>query len=201
MGGFEEEGIWWEGTRGEYKMWIAYKRERALAFVKRGFSVGWYPDGSNWMDVFVPVRPHAGKAGYVASAMFFGKPSEYGIDGGAISKLTIRRHEESLESLLFGAHAETVFNYDRGDDIDHHSVGKRGASRTCLRRFLTAADQWRRLGMHCLSARGRDHAGAVIGATVPPLTPPSRAWHCGIRRPSRAAAARRCAPRPRPATP
>lgn len=39
MAGFEEDGVYWTGTREELRRWKDYKREKALAFVSRGYSV------------------------------------------------------------------------------------------------------------------------------------------------------------------
>ena len=123
-----DDGIEWEGTREELRRWIEYKRGKVTSFVRDGWSVGWYPDASNWMYVFTPPRPHSERPGYLASVMFFGKPSPYGIDGGAVSKLRIQRSSASLESFLYGPHTEIVYNYDRGHDVnrlEQHPEGRR----------------------------------------------------------------------------
>lgn len=47
---------------------------------------------------------------YIFTAKVYGEPSQYGINGGRISKLDIRRHDDNgLEQV--------VYRYDRGLDI------------------------------------------------------------------------------------
>ncbi len=126
--GFSIDGMFWKGTRDEYDYWVEYKRTKAVSLVLQGWSVGWRPDASNWIDVFRPPNSAAGWSGYVAAANFYLKGSKYGIDGGSVSKLMIRRYESSLERLLSGrGTVEVVYNYDRGLDIDkfdHHPEAK-----------------------------------------------------------------------------
>jgi len=121
MAGFEDEGVHWEGSRRGLSAWKAYKRAKAKRFVELNYSVAWYPDGSNWMDVFVPERHHAKQAELRAEVKFYREPSNYGIGGGRISKLTIMtRRTDPLAQVAGQAYEtiETLFNYDRGPDVD-----------------------------------------------------------------------------------
>ena len=119
--GFEDEGIHWEGTRKELDEWKEYKMQRAHEFVSRGYSVAWCPDGDNWMDVYHPQRHHVKEPELRASVKFFREPSKFGMDGGRISKLTIQtRDVDPWEKVLGRSYetVETVFNYDRGTDVN-----------------------------------------------------------------------------------
>lgn len=121
MAGFGSEGVYWEGSRRGLSAWKAYKRTKAKRFVELNYSVAWYPDGTNWMDVFIPERHHAKQPEMRAEVKFFGEPSKYGINGGRISKLTIQTRTEDLLAKVVGKpyeKIETLFNYDRGPDID-----------------------------------------------------------------------------------
>jgi hypothetical protein len=121
MAGFEDEGVRWEGSRRELSAWKAYKRAKAKRFVELNYSVAWYPDGTNWMDIYIPERHHAKQPELRAEVKFFSEPSKYGINGGRISKLTIQTRTEDLLSKAVGRpyeKIETLFNYDRGPDID-----------------------------------------------------------------------------------
>jgi len=121
MTGFEEEGIHWEDSKKELSAWKAYKRAKAGRFVELNYSVAWYPDGSNWMDVFVPERPHAQRPELRAEVKFYREPSQNGIEGGRISKLTITTRTEDPLARVLGKPFETVkilYNYDRGLDVD-----------------------------------------------------------------------------------
>ena len=121
MEGFEDQGLHWTGSREELEQWKVYKKQKALAFVELGYSVAWYPDGDNWMGVYTPERRHARTPELKATAKFFRETSRYGIDSGRISKLTIQLRSEDLIAKVAGApfeEVETLFNYDRGLDID-----------------------------------------------------------------------------------
>lgn len=121
MTGVEDEGRLWSGTPEELADWTRYKKQKALRFVELGYSVAWYPDGDNWMDVYTPERLHAHEPEIRASVKFFSAPSKYGVDGGRVSKLTIQLRSEDLMARVAGApyeEVETLFNYDRGDDVD-----------------------------------------------------------------------------------
>ncbi len=115
------EGATGGWTPEQLSAWLDYKQRKAVAFVERGYSVSWSRDPDNWMDVFVPERHHAQAPEVRASIKFFGSPSEYGIDGGMVSKLTIQRRTTDLLARVLGQpweRVETLFNYDRGPDID-----------------------------------------------------------------------------------
>lgn len=118
---FESDGILWEKNRRELSAWKAYKREKAKRFIEQNYSVAWYPDGSNWMDIFTPERHHARQPELRAIAKFYRDPSAYGIDGGRISKLTILTTSEDILAKAVGRPYETIevlFNYDRGPDVN-----------------------------------------------------------------------------------
>ncbi len=109
------------GTRTELEDWKKYKQEKATAFVSLGYSVSWYPDGDNWMEVYHPQRHQANEPELRASIKFFRDPSRFGIDGGRVSKLTIVTRDVDILQKVMGRPYETVetlFNYDRGADID-----------------------------------------------------------------------------------
>lgn len=121
MAGLDDQGVSWSGTPEELADWTRYKKQKALRFVELGYSVAWYPDGDNWMDVYTPERMHAHEPEIRASVKFFSDPSQYGIDRGKISKLTIQAREVDLMAKALGRPYETVvslFNYDRGLDVD-----------------------------------------------------------------------------------
>jgi len=117
----EEDGMRWVGSRAELDAWKAYKQRKALAFVERGYSIAWYADADGWIDVYEPQRDHANMPEIRASVKFYGKPSEYGIDGGMVSKLMITETwRDPLAHLLDGPseRVNVVFNYDRGPDVN-----------------------------------------------------------------------------------
>lgn len=121
MTGFESEGVYWEGSKRDMSAWKAYKRAKAVRFVELNYSVAWYPDGSNWMDVFVPERPYAHRPEVRADVKFFREPSQHGIDGGRISKLTIATRTVDPLAQVLGKpfeKVEVLYNFDRGLDID-----------------------------------------------------------------------------------
>lgn len=122
--GIHEDGIFWEGSRESLEAWKAYKRTKAHAFVERGYSVSWYPDGHGWMSVYLPERHHAGTPEIRAEAKFYSEPSQFGIEGGKISKLSIltTKTDVLLDVLSLGkqgTRTETLYNYDRGLEVDH----------------------------------------------------------------------------------
>lgn len=123
--GFDFEGVWWDGTEEELDHWIEYKRERVASFIKYGLSVDWYPDADNWIHAYWAGRERM-RLAYAAKAKFFSKPSDFGLDGGAISKLAIQRGPVlDVMSKVFGRPAptppETLYRFDRGLDIDRLS--------------------------------------------------------------------------------
>ncbi len=120
-GGIHEDGILWEGTRDELEAWKQYKREKALKFIQRGYSVEWSPDGHGVMAVYLPERHYAEKPEVRADIKFFSEPSKFGIQGGKVSKLSIHvRRSDILLKVLGGEHdaVETLYNFDRGQDVD-----------------------------------------------------------------------------------
>lgn len=122
VSGFSDDGVWWMGSREELEAWKKYKKRKALAFVERGYSVSWYADGGGWMTVYLPERDYASAPELSAELKFYGKASEYGIDGGMISKLMIQeRRTDILKQLRDpskGERVRTLYNYDRGLDLD-----------------------------------------------------------------------------------
>lgn len=119
--GIREDGVLWMGTRAELEAWKRYKQKKALAFVERGYSVGWYPDGDGWISVYHPERWHARAPELRADIKVFGRASEYGIDGGMVSKLTIAERRTDILRKLLGPGGETgrvLYNYDRGLEVD-----------------------------------------------------------------------------------
>jgi len=82
MAGIDDEGLHWEGSRRDLSAWKAYKRAKAKRFVELNYSVEWYPDGTNWMEVYIPKRHHAKQPELRAEVKFYREASRYGIDGG-----------------------------------------------------------------------------------------------------------------------
>ncbi len=120
--GFDEDGLRWEGTREELEAWKRYKKTKALAFVERGYSVSWFPDGNNWMSVYLPERQHARAPEILAEVKFYGHPSKHGIDGGMVSKLSITSTRTDLIGMVLGRPPEqscVLYSYDRGLDVNH----------------------------------------------------------------------------------
>lgn len=105
------------GTRRALARWKHYKRRTALALVARGYSVEWYPDGTNRIDVYVPERLNAGTPEVRARVQFYMEPSRFGINGGRISRLRIL--ELNSSAIERSTRAETVFCYDRNGQFDH----------------------------------------------------------------------------------
>lgn len=113
-------------TPSELERWIAYKRARAHAFVDRNYSVEWTADGGNWFGVFIPERFDRHEPELRAMAKIYSEPSQFGIDGGRVSKLTIQtRHEDLIQRALGKPSLSviTLFNYDRGHDVDRLRPG------------------------------------------------------------------------------
>lgn len=118
----EEEGYQGgEDSRGELERWIEYKTEKAVEFVRGGYSVEWLPDGSNWICVYKPGCEVDETPEFRAHAKFYMEPSKYGIDNGRISKLCIQQIRRSLPEIMGGKGTRpvwTLYNYDRGLDVD-----------------------------------------------------------------------------------
>lgn len=119
--------------------WSAYKKQKAHAFVDRGYSVEWSPDADAWMDVYLPERRERRRPEVRATAKFFTEPSSYGIDGGRISKLSITSRRTDPIAQVMGRPYETVhllYNYDRGLDVD-----KLNADREAQRLYRAVVDE------------------------------------------------------------
>lgn len=120
-GEIHEDGVLWKGSHESLEAWKEYKRQKAMKFVQRGYSVEWTPDGYGFMAVYLPERHYAKKPEIRATVRFFDQPSKYGIDRGKISKLTIQlRRTDVLKAAIGAPHEriETLYNYDRGEDVD-----------------------------------------------------------------------------------
>lgn len=120
MGSDHDQGIHWEGTEEELARWIEHKQRMAVRFVERGYSVEWFPDGDNWMEIYMPERRDAHRPEIRASVKFYAEPSKHGIDQGRISKLTIQRCYTDLIAKVRGEPFEDIeiqYNYDRGEDV------------------------------------------------------------------------------------
>lgn len=106
------------------RAWAEYKRRKAIAFVTRGYSVEWVPDADNWMGIYTPQRSDPDRPEVRADVKFFRDPSEYGINQGRISKLSIHARTTDLMQQIMGRPAEKIavlYNYDRGLDVDRMS--------------------------------------------------------------------------------
>lgn len=123
------ESEWsWKRTPSELERWIEYKRTKAHGFVDRGYSVEWTTDGNNWMGVYIPQRHDRKEPELRATAKIFEEPSEFGINGGRVSKLTIQTQYVDLIEKVLGKAPEnvvTLFNYDRGDDVNRIAPGSK----------------------------------------------------------------------------
>ena len=96
--------------------WIELKRKKAVNFAIRGYSVEWRPNADQWITAYTPGDSLNAQARLEAAAKFYPEPSKYGIDEGCISKLCIRLIDETLGNKP--NRITTLFNYDRGLDID-----------------------------------------------------------------------------------
>ena len=108
-------------SRSELDTWKKYKQHKAVALVKRGYSVEWYPDANAWIKVYVPQRDDAGTPELCASVKCHMTPAVGGIRGGRITKLSIERSRSNLDHLVGDAPedgTEVLFHYDRGPDVD-----------------------------------------------------------------------------------
>ena len=123
-----EDGVIWMGTRESLEAWKTYKHKKAIRFVERGYSVAWFPDADNWMDIFLPERRHSHEPELRAAVSFFSEPSQFGINGGRISKLDIRETRTNIVRQVMGYKGKRiniVYNYDRGSDVDRlHKEGR-----------------------------------------------------------------------------
>lgn len=101
--------------------WVAYKKRKAHAFVDRGYSVEWSPDMYAWMAFYLPERPERRRPEIRADVKFYTDPSDYGIDGGRIPKLSIVSTRTDPIAEVMGRQHEIsriLYNYDRGLDVD-----------------------------------------------------------------------------------
>lgn len=101
--------------------WVAYKKRKAHAFVERGYSVAWSPDMDAWMAVYLPERFERRRPEVRADVKCYLEPSEYGIDGGKISKLSIVSSQtDPIAEAMRRPHetSRILYNYDRGLDVD-----------------------------------------------------------------------------------
>ncbi len=121
-GVFDMSGISWVGSRDRGMLQLMYKKAKAHAFVERGYSVSWYPDGDGWMRVYLPERAYAKSPEIRAEAKFYSEPSPFGIRKGKVSSLVIMVSElnEAPDVLLGETKSGTmVYSFDRGLDVDH----------------------------------------------------------------------------------
>lgn len=119
--------------------WAAYKKQKAHAFVARGYSVEWSPDADHWMDVYLPERRERRRPEIRAGVKFFQDPSPFGIDNGKISKLAIESRHTDLIARVMGKPYETIrvlYCYDRGLDVD-----KLSSNREAQRLYRAVVDE------------------------------------------------------------
>lgn len=119
--GIREDGMLWQGTREELEAWKEYKKQKALRFVEKGYSVEWSPDANNWMEIYLPQRTQANEPEIRATVKFFTAPSTYGIKNGRISKLSIQVRIEDIIAKVRGMpyeNVETLFNYSCGPGVN-----------------------------------------------------------------------------------
>lgn len=123
----EGPSLVWSGSPESLDAWKHYKREKAIRFVERGYSVQWSPDASNYIEVYTPRRDDTAQPEMRASVLFFNQASKYGINGGKISKLHIRVREigrDYKDRPVFSWN--TLYNYDRGPDVNRLSESPMG---------------------------------------------------------------------------
>ena len=116
----------WGWTPEGLERWIEYKRSKAHAFIDRGYSVEWTTDAERWMAIYIPQQHQRREPELRATAKIFEEPSKFGVDNGRISKLTIQTRDVNLLRLVARKSHEsvvTLFNYDRGHDVDRLKPG------------------------------------------------------------------------------
>ena len=82
------------------------------------------------MSIYLPERHHAKAPELRAEVTIYPEPSQFGIHGGKVSKLTIVTSTtdvlvEVLTHGTHGTHRDILYNYDRGLYIDHLSSNKK----------------------------------------------------------------------------
>lgn len=106
------------GDSGKYL--ATFKCNKAISFVKEGYSVEWRPDESAWMTVYMPGRLGREPL-YRAHAGFSSAPSSEGINAGCLKKLLIQRKYLADQLYHPGAIQDleaVLYDYDCGPHLD-----------------------------------------------------------------------------------
>lgn len=96
--------------------WAAYKLKKGRGLSARGYRVYATSTSDHWMRVVIPQGRIYCPRRVWADVKFFSEPSEYGIDGGRISKLTI----ETIMEIGVGGFrpGKTLFCFERGPMVN-----------------------------------------------------------------------------------
>lgn len=109
--------------------WPAYRGRCVARLVEAGFTVEPAGRRQHWIDLAVFGSPRA-ESYLAAGALVFQDPSEFGLERGRISKLWIARHHRpTCRELYFkeSADSHTLYNFDRGLDINRLATDKAAA--------------------------------------------------------------------------
>lgn len=101
--------------------WIAYKKQKAERIRDHGYAARWNSHDDGWLEIAYREPALPGQSVLHASVKFFMESSEYGIEGGRISKLMVRRHTSDLLAEVLGQPrrpAIILYGFDRGLDTD-----------------------------------------------------------------------------------
>ena len=79
----------WTGTKKDLQKWIRYKQQKATAFLKEGYSVGWHPNHNGWIHIYTPSPGYVGIPALSAVVDLDRFPVEASINGGRIWELHI----------------------------------------------------------------------------------------------------------------
>jgi hypothetical protein len=110
-----------EAAEAQRAEWVAYKKRQAERIRDHGYAARWSSHDGEWLEIAYREPALPGQSVLHASVKFFMEPSEYGIDGGRVSKLMVRRHRSDLLAEVLGQPrrpAAILYSYDRGLDTD-----------------------------------------------------------------------------------
>lgn len=117
----EDPGSEPDGTAAHRAEWTAYMKRQAERIRDHGYAARWNSRDGEWLEIAYREPAMPGQSVLHASVKFFMEPSEYGIEGGRVSKLMVRRHTSDLLGEVLGQPrrpATILYSYDRGLDTD-----------------------------------------------------------------------------------
>lgn len=76
--------------------WVGYKKKKMDVFIERGYSIGWHPDKTGWLHVYIPNHNYTGTPKLSAYVNFGFQKSEDGVTGGRIWELNILEPKRGL---------------------------------------------------------------------------------------------------------